>query len=66
MALYFLKFERLVIEVPGAGYPLTWLLRAGALLCTSFYLSVIYDLEGSWLWKLGQRLRGRNSRAGGA
>lgn len=51
-AIYFVKFEGLALEVPGTHFPLTWLLRLGALLCTLTYLAVIYNVEGSWLWKL--------------
>lgn len=51
-AIYLIKFEGLAVEVPGTNLPLSWLLRLGALLCTLTYLYIIYNVEGSWLWKL--------------
>lgn len=55
-AIYLIKFEGWTLRVPGTGFPATWLLRIGASLCTLIYLSFIYKEEGSWLWKLRQRL----------
>jgi hypothetical protein len=54
-AIYFIKFEGWRPEVPGTHFPATWLLRIGATLCTLIYLRVIYNEEGSWLWKLRNR-----------
>ncbi|HEX9444537.1 MAG TPA: hypothetical protein VGA73_10470 [Candidatus Binatia bacterium] len=54
-AIYFIKLEGWRPSVPGTGLPATWLLRAGATLCTLIYLRAIYGEEGSWLWKLTRR-----------
>ena len=51
-AIYFIKFEGWQPTVPGTDFPMTWLLRIGATVCTLTYLCVIYNIEGSWLWKL--------------
>ena len=51
-AIYLIKFENLALDVPGANFPLSWLLRLGASLCTLTYLCMIHKVEGSWLWKL--------------
>jgi len=55
-AIYFIKFEGWNLEIPGAGFPATWILRIGASLFTLSYLRIIYREEGSWLWKLRRRL----------
>lgn len=51
-AIYFIKFEGWTIRVPGTNFPLTWLLRTGAALCTLSYLWFLRREEGSWLWRL--------------
>lgn len=55
-AIYFIQFEGWAINVPGIGLSATPLLRIGAVLCTASYLGSIHKEEGSWLWKLKQRL----------
>jgi len=51
-AIYFIRFEGWTLRVPGANFPIAWLLRVGATLCTLIYLRILYREEGSWLWKL--------------
>ena len=51
-AIYFIKFEGWQPSLPGTGFPATWLLRIGATACTLIYLRIIYNEDGSWLWKL--------------
>ena len=55
-AVYLIKFEAWSVSIPGTTMPLTYLLRIAAFACTASYLRVIYDEEGSWLWRLRQRL----------
>ena len=62
-ALYLVKFEGWDMPLPGARWPLTWALRAGATLCTAAYLCLIYREPGSWLRKLLDRKEGRDSQA---
>lgn len=57
-AIYFIKFEGWQPSVPGTDFPMTWLLRIGATACTLTYLCVIYNIEGSWLWRLTRGGRG--------
>lgn len=54
-AIYLMKFEGWSPKVPGSTFPVTWLLRTGAIFCTLLYLRVIYNQEGSWLWRLKRR-----------
>ncbi len=54
-AIYFLKFEGWQPNVPGTDFPATWLLRLAAMACTLTYLCVIYNIEGTWLWKLTRK-----------
>lgn len=54
-AIYFIKWEGWTVSVPGTDFPVTWLLRIGATLCTLTYLCFLYREEGSWLWKLTHR-----------
>jgi hypothetical protein len=61
-AIYIMKFESLAPEVPGTKFPVSWLLRLGASVCTLTYLSIIYKVEDSWLWKLRHRKSRRNGR----
>jgi len=56
-AIYLIKLEGWQPSVPGTDFPMTWLLRIGATASTVIYLCVIYNIEGSWLWKL---TRGRS------
>jgi hypothetical protein len=51
-AIYFIKFEGWEPPVPGMNFPAVWLLRICATACTLIYLRIIYNEEGSWLWKL--------------
>ena len=55
-AVYVIKFEAWSVSIPGTVLPLTYLLRIAAFACTASYLRVIYNEEGSWLWRLRRRL----------
>lgn len=51
-AIYFIKFEGWLLTVPGSDFPLTWVLRIAAGLCTLAYLWRLRQEEGSWLRRL--------------
>jgi hypothetical protein len=54
-AIYLMKFEGWTPEIPGSTFPVAWLLRSGAILCTLLYLRALYNEDGSWLWRLRRR-----------
>lgn len=54
-AIYFVKFEGWILTVPGTNFPLTWIFRMAATLCTLIYLWLLKGEEDSWLWKLIRR-----------
>lgn len=58
-AIYFIKFEGWLLTVPGSDFPLAWVLRIAAGLCTLAYLWRLKQEEGSWLWKLARWSRSR-------
>lgn len=55
-AIYLMKFEGWTPKVPGSTFPVAWVLRGCAILCTLLYLHAIYNEKGSWLWRLKRRL----------
>lgn len=50
--IYLIKFEDWAVALPGTSFPLTWLFRIGATVCSVIYLCLIYQEEGSWLWEV--------------
>lgn len=58
-AIYFMRFEGWQLAVPSTDFPLTWLFRIAASLCTLIYLWLLQREEGSWLWKLTRWGRSR-------
>ena len=55
-SIYFIQWEGWSLRVPGTSISVTGFLRIAATFCTLFYLRSIYGEEGSWFWKLRQRL----------
>lgn len=58
-AIYLMKFEEWAFTLPASSFPLSWLLRIGATLCTLIYFGAIYKEKGSWLWRVTHLKRKR-------